>query len=81
MKVKVKLLTSDIFIGENVKRYAKWVGKYDNGQLYLKKQRGCINGDLIKVDLIKGDDLTQDDFELLDKEQDKGLLKIVEITD
>ena len=76
MKVKVKLLTSDIFIGENVKRYAKWVGKYDNGQLYLKKQRGCINGDLIK-----GDDLTQDDFELLDKEQDKGLLKIVEITD
>ena len=76
MKVKVKLLTSDIFIGENVKRYAKWVGKYDNGQLYLKKQRGCTNGDLIK-----GDDLTQDDFELLDKEQDKGLLKIVEITD
>ena len=76
MKVKVKLLTSDIFIGENVKRYAKWVGKYDNGQLYLKKQREFINGDLIK-----GDDLTQDDFELLDKEQDKGLLKIVEITD
>lgn len=36
MKVKVRLLTSDIFIGENVKRYAKWVGKYDNGQLYLK---------------------------------------------
>ena len=76
MKVKVRLLTSDIFIGENVKRYAKWVGKYDNGQLYIKKQRGCIDGDLIK-----GDDLTQDDFELLDKEQDKGLLKIVEITD
>lgn len=76
MKVKVRLLTSDIFTGENVKRYAKWVGKYDNGKLYLKKQRGCINGDLIK-----GDDLTQDDFELLDKEQDKGLLKIVEITD
>ena len=63
MKVKVRLLTSDIFTGENVKRYAKWVGKYDNGKLYLKKQRGCINGDLIK-----GDDLTQDDFELLDKE-------------
>ena len=76
IKVKVRLLTSDIFIGENVKRYAKWVGKYDNGQLYLKKQLGCIKGDLIK-----GDDLTQDDFELLDKEQDKGLLKIVEITD
>ena len=76
MKVKVRLLTSDIFIGENVKRYAKLVGKYENGQLYLKKQRGFINGDLIK-----GDDLTQDDFELLDKEQDKGLLKIVEITD
>ena len=76
MKVKVRLLTSDIFIGDNVKRYAKLVGKYDNGQLYLKKQRGCINGDLIN-----GDDLTQDDFELLDKEQDKGLLKIVEITD
>ena len=76
MKVKVRLLTSGIFIGENVKRYAKWVGKYDNGQLYLKKQLGFINGDLIK-----GDDLTQDDFELLDKEQDKGLLKIVEITD
>ena len=36
MKVKVRLLTSGIFIGENVKRYAKWVGKYDNGQLYLK---------------------------------------------
>ena len=35
----------------------------------------------INGDLIKGDDLTQDDFELLDKEQDKGLLKIVEITD
>ena len=76
IKVKVRLLTSDMFIGENVKRYAKWVGKYDNGQLYLKKQLGFINGDLIK-----GDDLTQDDFELLDKEQDKGLLKIVEITD
>lgn len=71
MKVKVRLLTSDIFIGENVKRYAKWVGKDGNGKLYLKKQRGFINGD----------DLTQDDFELLDKEQDKGLLKIVEITD
>ena len=71
MKVKVRLLTSNIFIGENVKRYAKWVGKYDNGQLYLKKQLNFINGD----------DLTQDDFELLDKEQDKGLLKIVEITD
>ena len=71
MKVKVRLLTSDIFIGENVKRYAKLVGKYDNGNLYLKKQRGCINGD----------DLTQEDFELLDKEQDKCLLKIVEITD
>ena len=36
MKVKVRLLTSDIFIGENVKRYAKLVGKYDNGKLYLK---------------------------------------------
>ena len=57
MKVKVMLLTSDIFIGENVKRYAKWVGKYDNGQLYLKKQRDYINGDY----------LTQEDFELLDK--------------
>ena len=67
MKVKVRLLTSGMFIGENVKRYAKWVGKYDNGQLYLKKQLGFINGDLIKGDLIKGDDLTQDDFELLDK--------------
>ena len=76
MKVKVRLLTSGIFIGENVKRYAKWVGKYDNGQLYLKKQLVFINGDLIK-----GDDLTQEDFELLDREQDKGLLKIVEITD
>ena len=76
IKVKVRLLTSDMFIGENVKRYAKWVGKYDNGQLYLKKQLVFINGDLIK-----GDDLTQDDFELLGKEQDKGLLKIVEITD
>ena len=76
MKVKVRLLTSGIFIGENVKRYAKWVGKYDNGQLYLKKQLGFTNGDLIK-----GDDLTQEDFELLDREQDKGLLKIVEITD
>ena len=76
IKVKVRLLTSGMFIGENVKRYAKWVGKYDNGQLYLKKQLGFINGDLIK-----GDDLTQDDFELLDKEQDKGLLKIVEIVD
>ena len=72
MKVKVRLLTSGIFIGENVKRYAKWVGKYDNGQLYLKKQLGFTNGDLIK-----GDDLTQEDFELLDREQDKGLLKIV----
>ena len=76
MKVKVRLLTSGIFIGENVKRYANWVGKYDNGQLYLKKQLVFINGDLIK-----GDDLTQEDFELLDREQDKGLLKIVEITD
>lgn len=76
MKVKVKLVTSDVFIGENVRGYAKWVGKYGNGQLYLKKKRGFIDGDLIK-----GDDLTQDDFELLDKEQDKGLLKIVEITD
>ena len=76
MKVKVRLLTSGIFIGENVKRYAKWVGKYDNGQLYLKKQLVFINGDLIK-----GDDLTQEDFELLGREQDKGLLKIVEITD
>ena len=71
MKVKVRLLTSGMFIGENVKRYAKWVGKYDNGQLYLKKQLGFTNGD----------DLTQEDFELLDREQDKCLLKIVEITD
>ena len=71
MKVKVRLLTSNIFVGDNVKRYAKWVGRYDNGQLYLKKQHNFINGD----------DLTQEDFELLDKEQDKGLLKIVEITD
>lgn len=71
MKVKVRLLTSNIFVGDNVKRYAKWVGKCDNGQLYLKKQRNFINGD----------DLTQEDFELLDKEQDKGLLKIVEIVD
>ena len=67
IKVNVRLLTSGMFVGENVKRYAKWVGKYDNGQLYLKKQLGFINGDLIK-----GDDLTQDDFELLGKEQDKG---------
>ena len=37
MKVKVRLLTSNIFDGDNVKRYAKWVGKYDNGNLYLKK--------------------------------------------
>ena len=71
MKVKVRLITSNIFVGDNVKRYAKWVGKYDNGQLYLKKQLNFINGD----------DLTQEDFELLDKEQDKGLLKIVEIVD
>ena len=71
MKVKVRLLTSNIFVGDNVKRYAKWVGKYDNGNLYLKKQLNFINGD----------DLTQEDFELLDKEQDKGLLKIVEIVD
>ena len=72
MKVKVVLLTSNIFIfPSNVENYAKWVGKYDNGQLYLKKQRNFINGD----------DLTQEDFELLDKEQDKGLLKIVEIAD
>ena len=71
MKVKVRLLTSNIFVGNNVKRYAKWVGKYDNGNLYLKKQLNFINGD----------DLTQEDFELLDKEQDKGLLKIVEIAD
>ena len=71
MRVKVRLLTSNIFVGDNVKRYAKWVGKYDNGNLYLKKQRDFINGD----------DLTQEDFELLDKEQDKGLLKIVEIAD
>jgi hypothetical protein len=71
MKVKVRLLTSNIFIGDNVKRYAKWVGKDGNGKLYLKKQLGFINGD----------DLTQEDFELLDKEQDKGLLKIVEIAD
>ena len=71
MKVKVRLLTSNIFVGNNVKRYAKWVGKYDNGNLYLKKQLNFINGD----------DLTQEDFELLDKEQDKGLLKIVEIVD
>ena len=35
----------------------KWVGKYDNGNLYLKKQLNFINGD----------DLTQDDFELLNK--------------
>ena len=49
----------------------KRVGKYDNGNLYLKKQLNFINGD----------DLTQDDFELLNKEQDKGLLKIVEIVD
>ena len=71
MKVKVKPLTSDIFIGENVKRYAKLVGKYDNGQLYLKKQRGCINGDLIKGDLIKCDDLTQDDLNCLIKSKIK----------
>ena len=71
MKVKVRLLTSNIFVGDNVKRYAKWVGKYDNGDLYLKKQHNFINGD----------ELTQEDFELLDKEQDKGLLKIVEIVD
>ena len=42
MKVKVRLLTSGIFIGENVKRYAKWVGKYDNGQLYLKSNFGLL---------------------------------------
>lgn len=71
MKVKVRLLTSNIFVGDNVKRYARWVGKHDNGKLYLKKQHDFINGD----------DLTQEDFELLDKEQDKGLLKIVEIVD
>ena len=71
MKVKVRLLTSNIFVGANVKRYAKWVGKYDNGNLYLKKQ----------LDFINGDDLTQEDFELLNKEQDKGLLKIVEVVD
>ena len=71
MKVKVRLLPSNIFVGDNVKRCAKWVGKHDNGQLYLKKQRNFINGD----------DLTQEDFEWLDKEQDKGLLKIVEIVD
>ena len=67
----MRLLTSNIFVGDNVKHYAKWVGKYDNGNLYLKKQLNFINGD----------DLTQDDFELLNKEQDKGLLKIVEIAD
>ena len=71
MKVKVRLLTSNIFVGDNAKRYAKWVGKYNDGSLYLKKQLNFINGD----------DLTQEDFELLDKEQDKGLLKIVEIAD
>ena len=72
MKVKVVLLTSNIFIfSNNIENYAKWVGKYDNGNLYLKKQ----------LDFINGDDLTQEDFELLDKEQDKGLLKIVEIVD
>ena len=70
MKVKVVLFTSNIFIfSSNIDYYAKWVGKYDNGQLYLKKQ----------LDVINGDDLTQEDLELLDKEQDKGLLKIVEI--
>ena len=37
MKVKVRLLTSNIFVGDNVKHYAKLVGKYDHGNLYLKK--------------------------------------------
>ena len=72
MKVKVVLFTSNIFIfSSNIEYYAKWVGKYDNRNLYLKEQ----------CDFINGDDLTQEDFELLDKEQDKGLLKIVEIAD
>ena len=72
MKVKIVLLTSNIFIfPNNVGYYARWVGKYDNGGLYLKD----------KHDFINGDDLTQEDFELLGKEQDKGLLKIVEIVD
>ena len=70
MKVKIVLFESNIFIfPSHIDDYARWVGKYDNGTLYLKEQ----------CDFINGDDLTQEDFDSIVKEENERLLKIVEI--
>ena len=68
---KVQLLTSKIFTGKHLTRYSKWVGKDIHGEMYLKTQSQY--GD------VGGDDLTQDEYNLILDEQEKGLLKIKEI--